>query len=58
MKKKIFSLLLAVCVMFTFMPTMAFADSSTPETDVTISVDKSEAAVGDTVTVSVHIPAF
>lgn len=62
MKKKIFSLLLAVCVMFTFMPTMAFAANA--ETDIVITAEDASGNpvttvyAGDTITVKVKIPAF
>ena len=56
MTKRIFSILLALCMVFAFMPASAFAANS--DTDITISVDKANVNVGDTVTVTVHIPAF
>ena len=48
--------MLALCMVFAFMPASAFAANS--DTDITISVDKANVNVGDTVTVTVHIPAF
>ena len=56
MTKRIFSILLALCMVFAFMPASAFAANS--DTNITISVDKANVNVGDTVTVTVHIPAF
>lgn len=61
MTKRIFSILLALCMVFAFMPASAFAgstDPSNPATDVTISVDKAKAKIGDKVTVTLKIPAF
>ena len=59
MKKKIFSIVMALCLILTFMPTMAFADSTPAATlTVTSSSATGEVKVGDTVTVKVDIPGY
>lgn len=55
MKKKIFSIVMALCLILAFMPTMAFAgESSLPQ--ITMTVSPTNVEVGDTVTVTVSIP--
>ena len=62
MTKRIFSILLALCMVFAFMPASAFA--ANPDTDITISVvdadDKpvTEVYQGQIIKVKAHVPAF
>ena len=56
MTKRIFSILLALCMVFAFMPASAFAANS--DTDVTLTADKTTVTLGETVIVSVNIPDF
>lgn len=59
MKKKIFSIVMALCLILTFMPTMAFADS-TPEATLTVTSSSAtgEVKIGDTVTVKFDVPGY
>lgn len=54
MKKKIFSTVMALCLILTFMPTMAFADSTEPTLAPTLTVTPETVNVGDTVTVKIN----
>ena len=56
MTKRIFSILLALCMVFAFMPASAFAANS--DTDITLTADKTTVSAGETVTVSINIPNF
>lgn len=57
MKKKIFSIVMALCLILTFMPTMAFADGEATLAP-TLTVTPSNVNVGDTVTVKINSQAM
>lgn len=54
MTKRIFSILLALCMVFAFMPASAFAADS----DITLTADKTKVSAGDTVKITVNVPSY